>query len=243
MEEFDVARWRKVVDVNLVGYSGRQTRRAGCEAQAAAPSSRSTPSRARRAASKLGLRRQQVRRHRPDPEHRAGTAEFGVRVNAICPGNLLDSPLWVESLYGQYAARLGITEEEVRQRYVDQVPMKRGCTTRRDQSGRLLASDQSGYMTDRRSTSPAAKRCGDAMALTGNRTFVGFGFGAIQAGLFLYEANSAGTFGGSSAPKSRRIALRGCAAGGLFTVNIAHADHIERPRWVRSSYSRSQRSR
>ena len=26
------------------------------------------------------------------------------------------------------------------------------------------------------------------MALTGHRTFVGFGFGAIQAGLFLYEA-------------------------------------------------------
>ena len=31
-------------------------------------------------------------------------AECGVRVNAICPGNLLDSPLWVNSLYKQYAA-------------------------------------------------------------------------------------------------------------------------------------------
>src|SRR5690606_19453428 len=30
-------------------------------------------------------------------------AEFNVRVNAICPGNLLDSPLWVDSLYDQYA--------------------------------------------------------------------------------------------------------------------------------------------
>ncbi|MEZ4715751.1 MAG: hypothetical protein R2851_06640 [Caldilineaceae bacterium] len=67
------------------------------------------------------------------------------------------------------------------------------------------------------------------MALTGNRTFVGFGFGAIQAGLFLYEAASAGTFGRlvCAEIQADRIA-RVRAAGGLFTVNIAHADHIER---------------
>jgi sorbitol-6-phosphate 2-dehydrogenase len=75
-------------------------------------------------------------------------AEYGVRVNAICPGNLLDSPLWVGSLYAQYAKRLGISEEEVRQRYIDQVPMKRGCTYE-DVANVLtfLASDQSSYMT------------------------------------------------------------------------------------------------
>ena len=75
-------------------------------------------------------------------------AEFGVRVNAICPGNLLDSPLWQDSLYGQYAQRLGISEAEVRQRYVDQVPMKRGCTYQ-DVTNVVvfLASDQSSYMT------------------------------------------------------------------------------------------------
>ena len=75
-------------------------------------------------------------------------AECGVRVNAICPGNLLDSPLWVNSLYKQYAANQGITEEEVRQKYLDQVPMKRGCTY--DDVANLmvfLASDQSSYMT------------------------------------------------------------------------------------------------
>ena len=55
-------------------------------------------------------------------------AEFGVRVNAICPGNLLDSPLWVNSLYKQYARTRGISEDEVRQYYINQVPMKRGCT-------------------------------------------------------------------------------------------------------------------
>ncbi|NLF02976.1 MAG: sorbitol-6-phosphate dehydrogenase [Anaerolineales bacterium] len=75
-------------------------------------------------------------------------AEFGVRVNAVCPGNLLDSPLWVNSLYAQYAKKWGITEEEVRQKYIDQVPMKRGCTYQ-DVTNVLvfLASDQASYMT------------------------------------------------------------------------------------------------
>lgn len=75
-------------------------------------------------------------------------AEYGVRVNAICPGNLLDSPLWVNSLYKQYAKNQGITEEEVRQKYLNQVPMKRGCTY--DDVANVmvfLASDQASYMT------------------------------------------------------------------------------------------------
>ncbi len=75
-------------------------------------------------------------------------AEYGVRVNAVCPGNLLDSPLWVDSLYRQYAKRLGLSEAEVRQKYIDQVPMKRGCTYE-DVCNVVvfLASDQAGYMT------------------------------------------------------------------------------------------------
>ena len=75
-------------------------------------------------------------------------AEEGIRVNAVCPGNMLDSPLWVNSLYAQYAKKWGITEAEVRQKYIDQVPMKRGCTY--DDVTNVvvfLASDQSGYMT------------------------------------------------------------------------------------------------
>jgi sorbitol-6-phosphate 2-dehydrogenase len=75
-------------------------------------------------------------------------AEYGVRVNAICPGNLLDSPLWVNSLYEQYAKRWNMTKEQVRQKYIDEVPMKRGCTYE-DVCNVLvfLASDQSSYMT------------------------------------------------------------------------------------------------
>jgi sorbitol-6-phosphate 2-dehydrogenase len=75
-------------------------------------------------------------------------AEHQIRVNAICPGNLLDSPLWTQSLFKQYAANQGITEEEVRQKYIGQVPMKRGCSYR-DVTNVVvfLASDESSYMT------------------------------------------------------------------------------------------------
>ena len=75
-------------------------------------------------------------------------AEENIRVNAICPGNLLDSPLWVNSLFKQYAKNQGITEAEVRQKYIDQVPLKRGC--RYDDVANLLvflASDEAEYMT------------------------------------------------------------------------------------------------
>ena len=75
-------------------------------------------------------------------------AEFGVRVNAICPGNMLDSPLWVDSLFKQYARTRGMTEEAVRQYYIDQVPMKRGCTYEDVCNVMVfLASEKSSYMT------------------------------------------------------------------------------------------------
>jgi len=75
-------------------------------------------------------------------------AENNIRVNSICPGNLLDSPLWVNSLYKQYAKNLGITEEEVKEKYKNAVPMKRGCSYE-DVANLMvfLASDQSTYMT------------------------------------------------------------------------------------------------
>jgi len=78
-------------------------------------------------------------------------ADYNVRVNAICPGNLLDSPLWNDgpnSLFKQYARKWDISEEEVRKKYIDQVPMKRGCTYA-DVCNVVvfLASDQASYMT------------------------------------------------------------------------------------------------
>lgn len=67
--------------------------------------------------------------------------------------------------------------------------------------------------------------------LTGDRTYVGFGFGAIQAGLFLYEAQRSGAFGRlvvAEVLPERVAAVR--AAGGYFALNIAHAGHIETAR-------------
>ena len=150
LEEFDVDQWRKVVDVNLVGYflcakHAAQVMKAQGHGSIIQINSKSGKKGSFKnsayAASKfggIGLTQSIA----------LELAEFGVRVNAVCPGNLLDSPLWVNSLYGQYAKRLNITEEEVRQRYIDQVPMKRGCTYE-DVTNLVvfLASDQSGYMT------------------------------------------------------------------------------------------------
>ena len=150
IEEFDYSRWRKVIDVNLNGYflcakhAARVMKPQGRGAIVQINSKsgkKGSFKNAAYAASKfggVGLTQSIA----------LELAEFGVRVNAVCPGNLLDSPLWVDSLYGQYAARLGITVEEVRQRYVDQVPMKRGCTYQ-DVTDVVvfLASDQSSYMT------------------------------------------------------------------------------------------------
>lgn len=65
------------------------------------------------------------------------------------------------------------------------------------------------------------------MALSGPRSFVGFGFGAIQAGLFLYEAYQSGAFGRLTVAE----VLPGVVddvreAGGVYVVNIAHANRI-----------------
>ncbi len=148
--EFDVNKWRKVVDVNLVGYMVVAKHAAimmiagggGSIIQINSKSGKTGSSKnSAYAASKfggIGLTQSLA----------LELAEHGIRVNSLCPGNLLDSPLWKDSLYEQYAARWGKTVEEVRQMYVDKVPMKRGCTYA-DVCGLLvyLASDESGYVT------------------------------------------------------------------------------------------------
>ncbi len=75
-------------------------------------------------------------------------APYGIRVNAVCPGNLLDSPLWVDSLYEEYAKKWGISKKEVRKKYESQVPLGRGC--RYEDVANVvvfLASDEASYMT------------------------------------------------------------------------------------------------
>jgi len=59
---------------------------------------------------------------------------YGIKVNAICPGNLLDGPLWSDperGLFRQYLDSGKVagakTIDDVRKFYEAKVPMKRGC--------------------------------------------------------------------------------------------------------------------
>ncbi len=61
--------------------------------------------------------------------------EYGVKVNAICPGNYLDGPLWMDperGLFVQYLRAGKVpgaqTVADVRAFYEAKVPMGRGCT-------------------------------------------------------------------------------------------------------------------
>lgn len=82
-------------------------------------------------------------------------APFNVRCNAICPGNLLDSPLWMhpdKGLFVQYLRAGKVpgakTVEDVRKAYINQVPMRRGCSYDDVCNAVVfLASDQSSYIT------------------------------------------------------------------------------------------------
>jgi sorbitol-6-phosphate 2-dehydrogenase len=129
LTDFDVAAWRKVIDVDLVGFmipakhAARVmlARGGGVIVQVNSKSGKRGSFRnSAYAAAKfggIGLVQSLALEF----------ATENIRVNAVCPGNLLESPLWRDKLFAEYAQRWGLTEEEVRQKYIDQVPMKRGC--------------------------------------------------------------------------------------------------------------------
>ena len=82
-------------------------------------------------------------------------APHGIRCNAICPGNLLDSPLWTDPAKGLFVQYLKAGKvpgaknvADVRQAYVNQVPMKRGCAYDDICNAvAFLASDAASYIT------------------------------------------------------------------------------------------------
>jgi sorbitol-6-phosphate 2-dehydrogenase len=155
--EADAERWHSVMDVNLFGYflvtkhacRIMKAQRSGSIININSKSGkRGSAANSAYAASKFGCigHTQSVALE---------MAPFQVRCNAICPGNLLESPLWTDpekGLFVQYLRAGKVagakTIEDVRQAYVNQVPMKRGCTYE-DVCNALvfLASDQSAYIT------------------------------------------------------------------------------------------------
>jgi len=157
IETADAEKWRAVMNVNLFGYfltckhAARlmKPRRRGAIIQINSKSGKKGSARnSAYAASKfggIGLTQSVA----------LELAEYGIRVNALCPGNLLDSPLWTDPQKGLFVQYLRAgkvpgaqTVEDVRRAYTAQVPLGRGCAYD-DVCNALvfLASDQASYMT------------------------------------------------------------------------------------------------
>lgn len=151
--EFPVEQWRKMIEINLTGYFLC----AKAAAKAMIPNRKGNIIQINSKSGKKGSYKNSAYASAKfggigfTQSLALELAEFGIRVNAICPGNLLDSPLWNEgpdSLFNQYARNQGLTVEQVRQKYISQVPLGRGCTY--DDVANVmvfLASEEASYMT------------------------------------------------------------------------------------------------
>lgn len=146
--DFPADEWRTVIDINLTGYflcAQAAARVMGDGASIIQINSKSGKKGSFRnsayAASKfggIGLTQSLA----------LDLAPRGIRVNAVCPGNLLDGTLWQQSLFEQYGKTQGLPPEEVRAKYESQVPLGRGCTYQ-DVANVVvfLASPDASYMT------------------------------------------------------------------------------------------------
>lgn len=78
-------------------------------------------------------------------------APFNIKVNSICPGNYYDGPLWSNPDNGLFVQYLNAgkvpgakTVEDVKEFYLSQVPMRKGCSPLDVTKGILYLIDQTG---------------------------------------------------------------------------------------------------
>lgn len=157
IESADAEAWRAVMNVNLFGYflttkhacRVMKRQRGGAIVHISSKSGkRGSAANSAYAASKFGGigHTQSVALE---------MAQYNVRCNAVCPGNLLDSPLWTDPEKGlavQYfrAGKVPGAKGpvDVLRAYAEQVPMKRGCSYDDVCNAVVfLSSDQSSYIT------------------------------------------------------------------------------------------------
>lgn len=75
-------------------------------------------------------------------------APFKVRVNAVCPGNVFESKTWTNNLFENYARTQNLTPAQVKDKYVNLVPLKRECYYKDIINlVEFLLSDKSEYIT------------------------------------------------------------------------------------------------
>jgi sorbitol-6-phosphate 2-dehydrogenase len=148
--DIDPARYSKVIEVNLVGYflTAREAIRAMLERGGGSVVQINSKSGKKGSAKNCAYAASKFGGVGVTQSLALEFADRGIRINSVCPGNLLNSPLWVDSLFKQYARNQGITEEEVREKYINQVPMRRACEYR-DVTNVVvfLASEAASYMT------------------------------------------------------------------------------------------------
>jgi sorbitol-6-phosphate 2-dehydrogenase len=150
IQDFDPADWKRIVEVNLYGYFicvrevsriMMQNKHGSIVQINSRTGKRGTARNSAYAASKGGgiVLTQSLS---------AELAEHNIRVNAICVGSIFDSDLWQDFLFEDYAKRYGMTEEQVKKKYLRVIPLQRGC--RYEDVANLvvfLLSDKSSYMT------------------------------------------------------------------------------------------------
>jgi len=78
-------------------------------------------------------------------------APFRIKVNSICPGNFYDGPLWSDPVNGLFVQYLNAgkvpgakTVEDVKDFYLAQVPMRKGCSPGDVTKGALYLMEQCG---------------------------------------------------------------------------------------------------